>query len=87
MNSGKPERLSVTEAVDRLRDWIHCLDIDGLAQFVSEHCPPQGADGGPVVVFDDCGGDEDSAPYIDGRRCRWVCVPELPDVSVTGKGE
>lgn len=84
MSSGDCQRLSVTEAIDRLRDWVINLDIDGLARMVSEHCPPQMSDGGPVVVFDDQGGDDDSAPYMDGRRCRWVCVPESPDVTTTG---
>lgn len=78
------ERLCVDDAMDRLRDWVANLDLDELARVISEHCHPRGADGGAVVVFDNYS-DEESAPYMDGRRCRWVCVPEV--ITTTGKGE
>lgn len=69
-------RMSVTEAHERLVDWIRNLDTDELARAVSEHAPPRHCDPTPVQVFDDMGGDDDSAPYLDGKRLRTVFVED-----------
>jgi hypothetical protein len=66
--------MSVTEAHERLADWIRNMDTDELARAVSEHAPPRHCDPTPVQVFDDCGGDDDSAPYLAGKRMRAVFV-------------
>jgi hypothetical protein len=74
-------RYSVTEAHERLVDWVRNLDTDELARAMSEHiepCTPQGQPL-PVVVFDDMGGDDDSAPYLGGKRMRVVFVEDTAD--------
>ncbi len=88
MSSDDCFRLSATEAIDRLRDWVTNLDVDELARMVSECCPHLGRSANsPVVVFDDMGGADDSAPYLGGRRGRWAFVPEQPDITTTGKSK
>lgn len=72
-------RYSATEAIERLVDWIRNMDTDELARAVSEHAPPRYCDPTPVVVFDDCGGDDDSAPYLGGRRLKMVYVDDDSD--------
>lgn len=77
-------RYSVTEAHERLIDWVRNLDTDELARAISVHIEPWGQSGVavgpvPVVVFDDQGGDDDSAPYLGGKRMRVVFVEDTSD--------
>lgn len=69
-------RYSSTEAIERLVDWVRNLDTDGLAKAMSECVEPwgKGCQPVPVVVFDDQGGDDESAPYVEGKRLRVVYV-------------
>jgi hypothetical protein len=55
------------------------MDTDELARAVSQHAPPRHVEPIPVVVFDDCGGDDDSAPYVEGRRLKVVYVDDSSD--------
>ena len=67
-------RYSATEAIERLVDWVRNLDTDELAKAVSQHAPPRYTERTPVVVFDDMGGDEESAPYLEGKRLKVIYV-------------
>jgi hypothetical protein len=69
-------RFSSTEAIERLVDWVRNLDTDGLARVVSQHAPLWGNQI-PVIVFDDCGGDDDSAPYFQGTRMQVVYMANI----------
>jgi hypothetical protein len=75
------KRYSVTEAHERLVDWVRNMDTDELARAISEHLEPWDKCCQPiaVVVFDDQGGDDDSAPYLGGKRMRVVFVEDTSD--------
>lgn len=76
-NASKPvypdiERVSLTEALEELHSWVNNMDIDELAEQLSQSWRMEGK---AVVIFDDQGGGDDSNPYCKGKAHRMVCIP------------
>lgn len=74
-------RYTASEAIQRLVDWVQNLDTDDLARAISVNVEPWGVgcQPVPVVVTDDMGDGEESAPYLSGKRLRVVFVEDTSD--------